>query len=143
MPIDKQSASAVHRYRRLAQKIRSHGGVSKNFARAETQLNDWLRAQTKLSLLVHFPVGHMVIVGAIVERRENIFLFASHSKEMSMVLSPWAYRKIRFWKSGGRAALKMVKSCVRTEFGDNVVLMELGCSDETSILKDLSCKDKN
>src|ERR1700675_370230 len=146
MPTDKpglQSESAVHRYRRLARNIRVDGGVGKDFTRAETQLNDWLQARTKLSLIVHFPVGHMAIVGTIVERRENTFLFVSLSKEMSVVVSPWVYRKIRFWKSESRAALKMVKSFVRTEFGDNVVMMELGSSDAASLLEDLSCKDKN
>ena len=137
LPSQYGTASASVRYRKMKEQIRAHGGVSKHFDRAQNQLRTWLHAGTTLGLFVHFPIGQMAIVGTIMEEHENTFVFVSRSKEMSVVLSPWVYRKIKFWKSDGRVTLKMVRSFVTTEFADNITLMELGSSDPACLLKEM------
>ncbi|MGC1646695.1 MAG: hypothetical protein WA741_12760 [Candidatus Sulfotelmatobacter sp.] len=94
----------------MMQKSGIRKSPKQDLAKVLQQMDDWMRHQTRLSLLIDQSLFALCLRGRIVGRQEGLFLFDSHSETCRVTLKPESFNRVMCNQEGTVLSVELISA---------------------------------
>jgi hypothetical protein len=94
----------------MTQKSGIRKSPKQDLAKVLQQMDDWMRHQTRLSLLIDPSLFALCLRGRIVGRQERLFLFDSYSETCRVTLKPESFDRVMCNQEGTALSVELISA---------------------------------